>query len=750
MIESKGNDSLKETDPKRRRTVVSRLNGIHDDHDDNDDDQAKPRSTQQQSKREPILEDVSEEFTNIRKIIRGLHPQTPNRHLRSSGIYPDSETRRFDSAADEFPPSLRYSQKVGLGKPWSKPLLYPKNGKKKNTVDFHDLDRLDDGQFLNDNLIGFYLRFLEHRMEETKPELAKKVYFFNTFFFASLTNTQERQKLINYEAVQKWTRSVDIFAYDYVVVPINESAHWYVAIICNLSALIPGLMESDESIKDAIVPTADHKEGRDQAKTLPVEPEGLSSSPITDVVVGENVSLIAESSNDQDPTASFAEMTLENCLNRPPISKDETRAEGASKEFGSISGIDQDALNVQIEGNMAEYNAKKAEESSQEIDNEKEVSEAEHTAQEQTPRLSTLSKKRKRKSIPPIMKHNPNSPTILTFDSLGLPHISTTKILKEYLRHEGRAKRGFSWDEMPIRGITAKEIPEQSNFCDCGLFLLGYIDKFLEDPKEFVSKIIKREYDLNKDWPRMIPKDLRTTIRKEIQKLHREQEADRRENAKKTNKYHGKQERVHQSPLRGSAPLDSEESKTKGSLPSVSVVVPENTSTRWDPARVKALENELVISEEKSENSIRPYSKQSDQDSIDILDDDPSDVKNDDPSVVILDSQPDQAESKPTHQLNLNPVAKPSLTSKIFAEVSELPSVIQDSQPDSFRDSPSRDSPQKLPQSSGLEIDDSTLHIGRTRSPSVGHQSEELQKPIGPSSRPSKQKQRESSVIQLD
>ena len=77
---------------------------------------------------------------------------------------------------------------------------------------------------------------------------------FNTFFYENLTNKGGVRKGVNYEAVAKWTSKIDLFGYDYVVVPINEksvipshsltarltilSAHWYLAIICNPGALI--------------------------------------------------------------------------------------------------------------------------------------------------------------------------------------------------------------------------------------------------------------------------------------------------------------------------------------------------------------------------------------------------------------------------------------------------------------------------------------------------------------------------------
>ncbi|KAF2689022.1 cysteine proteinase, partial [Lentithecium fluviatile CBS 122367] len=61
-----------------------------------------------------------------------------------------------------------------------------------------------------------------------------KVYIFNTHFFSTLTRRVPGQKgSINYSAVARWTSKDDLFGYDYIVVPINQDAHWYLALICN-------------------------------------------------------------------------------------------------------------------------------------------------------------------------------------------------------------------------------------------------------------------------------------------------------------------------------------------------------------------------------------------------------------------------------------------------------------------------------------------------------------------------------------
>lgn len=43
----------------------------------------------------------------------------------------------------------------------------------------------------------------------------------------TLTPAQKR-----HARVKKWTKNVNLFEKDFVVVPINENAHWFLAIIC--------------------------------------------------------------------------------------------------------------------------------------------------------------------------------------------------------------------------------------------------------------------------------------------------------------------------------------------------------------------------------------------------------------------------------------------------------------------------------------------------------------------------------------
>lgn len=109
---------------------------------------------------------------------------------------------------------------------------------------------------------------------------------------------------------------------------------------------------------------------------------------------------------------------------------------------------------------------------------------------------------------------------IITLDSLGCNHPGTVKNLKDYLVAEAREKRSMDIPDGKIQGITAKGIPGQANYCDCGLFLLGYAAKFLQNPRDFVRKVAQREFNIETDWPELNPSDMRNNIRSLLQMLY--------------------------------------------------------------------------------------------------------------------------------------------------------------------------------------------------------------------------------------
>ena len=385
----------------------------------------------------------------------------------------------------------RYSKCHDMGKPWVKPLVYPKEGKKRTTVEWDDLERLDDGQFLNDNLIAFYLRYLECQAEKRDPTISRRVYMFNTFFYERLSSTNSGHKGMNYDAVQKWTRGVDLFTYDFVVVPVHESVHWYVAIICNLPALSRKLGGMDDDLGHDLAP-ASEQDSEQRADDVNL----FSSSPQID----------ADDVDEHNTRSSFAEMSLgaENDV----AAKDQSSLLCPDDSEPQVP--DQEALENQLPCSNVE-----------DLQDHRENN---HLISETHTPISSKSKKSKRKSGPPLRKHDPYKPSIITFDSFGTPHSVAIKTLKQYLHEEANDKRGMmEFDEKELQGMTAKEIPQQSNFYDCGLYLLGYIEKFLDDPRGFINKVLRRELSITNDWQDLNPSTMRSKMRKLLMGLHKEQ-----------------------------------------------------------------------------------------------------------------------------------------------------------------------------------------------------------------------------------
>ncbi|KAM8904337.1 sentrin-specific protease 7-like isoform 3-T4 [Spinachia spinachia] len=111
------------------------------------------------------------------------------------------------------------------------------------TVTNEDLACLSGGEFLNDVIIDFYLKFL--LLEGVGRAVAERSHVFSSFFYKQLSrrrvagedNTPSVPDLhVRHQRVKTWTRHVDIFTKDFLFVPVNQEAHWYLAVVC-----FPGL-----------------------------------------------------------------------------------------------------------------------------------------------------------------------------------------------------------------------------------------------------------------------------------------------------------------------------------------------------------------------------------------------------------------------------------------------------------------------------------------------------------------------------
>ena len=75
--------------------------------------------------------------------------------------------------------------------------------------------------------------------------LTKNIFFSFTEDNVNLTPGEKR-----FERVKRWTKKVNIFEKDFIVVPICEHSHWFVAVICFPGMIGKRRMDNDEPILD--------------------------------------------------------------------------------------------------------------------------------------------------------------------------------------------------------------------------------------------------------------------------------------------------------------------------------------------------------------------------------------------------------------------------------------------------------------------------------------------------------------------
>lgn len=129
-------------------------------------------------------------------------------------------------------------------------LSYPPSGVGAISITIKDYEYLACDEYLNDKIIDFYIQYL---LTEVLTEQQRTItHIFSTFFYEVLTTPPRKDGATStrlnagqkrYERVKKWTKNVNLFEKDYVIVPINESNHWFLVIIC-----FPGLSLKNNDI----------------------------------------------------------------------------------------------------------------------------------------------------------------------------------------------------------------------------------------------------------------------------------------------------------------------------------------------------------------------------------------------------------------------------------------------------------------------------------------------------------------------
>ncbi|XP_017562080.1 sentrin-specific protease 7 isoform X1 [Pygocentrus nattereri] len=154
------------------------------------------------------------------------------------------------------------------------------------TVTTEDLECLDSGEFLNDVIIDFYLKYL--LVQKAPRSSAKRSHVFSSFFYKQLTrrdnanedSTSTPAQLRRHQRVRTWTRHVDIFEKDFLFVPVNQEAHWYLVVVCFPGMDEPQLMEREgqDSVQEGTETSSDSMVGSENQEASRHHSDGDKSS----------------------------------------------------------------------------------------------------------------------------------------------------------------------------------------------------------------------------------------------------------------------------------------------------------------------------------------------------------------------------------------------------------------------------------------------------------------------------------------
>ncbi|XP_077030957.1 sentrin-specific protease 6 isoform X2 [Agelaius phoeniceus] len=441
--------------------------------------------------------------------------------------------------------------------PIEKLIVYPPSPAKGGiSVTNEDLHCLNEGEFLNDVIIDFYLKYLV--LEKLKKEDADRIHVFSSFFYKRL-NQRERRNIHEtsnlsiqqkrHGRVKTWTRHVDIFEKDFIFVPLNEAAHWFLAVICFPGLEKPKYEPNPHFHENAAMPMKCSSSDGESSTPSPLPNElDAQNSPSKSTAKKTftkkyNTALIDPNTEIEDSESSccrrspcrgksaFKKLnqidsdveepnTVESaCHKLDHRTLDENGIQGEfTAASQSMDGLHKIRLNYSEDSaDGSKLNEDELIDFSEDQDNQEDSSDDGGLVDD-----NCNSEMGQWYLKPTICKQ----PCILLMDSLRGPSRSNVvKTLREYLEVEWEvrkgSKRSFSKDVM--KGSNPK-VPQQNNFSDCGVYILQYVESFFENP------ILSFELPMNlTEWfPRPRMKTKREEIRKIILTLQEQQNKDKK------------------------------------------------------------------------------------------------------------------------------------------------------------------------------------------------------------------------------
>ncbi|POW10194.1 hypothetical protein PSTT_06227 [Puccinia striiformis] len=322
-----------------------------------------------------------------------------------------------------------------------------------------DLKRLAEGEFLNDTLIEFGLLWELSEIRKRDPELVTSIHLFNSFFFQKLSGCKSKEKTAAGEAeayagVRKWTKGINVFQKDFLVIPINEHMHWYFMIVANPGRLLdPEIQTPGTNLATSCAPM---------------------QTRLSQKVEGYVTRQSCPAAANHDPKKSCYFSTSDELSKANSITAAQATAAGEGQTSNSNSNV-----NVAVETSAQALQEMELDDQKSPVQEDTTTADAPTTGAKQDASL----------------------PYVLTLDSLGSPHRPQSSTILRYLINEAKDKLEQTLPESLSKSVCIKKVPvpEQPNFCDCGLYLIHAFKTFFKEPKGMLRWILDHN---NKKGPK--------------------------------------------------------------------------------------------------------------------------------------------------------------------------------------------------------------------------------------------------------
>ncbi|KAF9454782.1 cysteine proteinase [Macrolepiota fuliginosa MF-IS2] len=426
-------------------------------------------------------------------------------------------------------------------------LVYPPGAPGAINVTTGDLLRLQPEEFLNDTLIEFGLKSWLRELEATNPELASQVHIFNSFFYKKLNKRNIKE---SYDSVRKWTSKIDIFSKKYIIVPINEHLHWYLALIYEpehtLQPPPPSLQPHtavtrrqvrDTQAADNVVGPMAEPTPEPHSTIEEIPSQNNTAEDIQDGTTSEteverlafatscSVTTVTENSSTTSLAPETKELVKTSETPNSELTPGSPMNVDADSEIAAADVVESSSRSIVSDSTMASGANTPIEihDDSQSTTVPMDVEVAPSRFYGKSYMNNPRRKKIKDSIAEPIIidERSPDTQPrtkVFIMDSLGNRHPQAMKQLSKWLELEAMDKKKIETVTPAVAKMAP--VPVQPNYCDCGLYILHFAVTFMSDPQRYCQIIMTKERpsmtERQADWKDASVSTMRDELRHKI------------------------------------------------------------------------------------------------------------------------------------------------------------------------------------------------------------------------------------------